>query len=69
MYDSLNLEDFRHILYIIRDNHEKQHDWLTHKEIRVYLHCLRELWTEWTEFTMPHSYLLVNLWLNFYLVT
>lgn len=42
MYDDLNLRDFFHILYIIRDNHKK-HNPLTHKEVRVYLDCMREL--------------------------
>ncbi|QSJ18766.1 hypothetical protein JYQ62_08405 [Nostoc sp. UHCC 0702] len=62
MYDSLNLEDFRHILYIIRDN-DKQHDWLTHKEIRVYLHCLRELWTE---LNISDSYWLPSIKFHFH---
>lgn len=43
MDEYLNIDDFRHVLYIIRDNH-KNHDSLTHKQVRVYLNCMRQLW-------------------------
>ncbi|BAZ54194.1 hypothetical protein NIES4103_68790 (plasmid) [Nostoc sp. NIES-4103] len=62
MYDSLNLEDFRHILYIIRDNHKK-YDSLTHKEILVYLHCMRELWTE---LNVPDSHIMPSIKFHFH---
>ncbi|MDZ8227036.1 hypothetical protein [Nostoc sp. ChiVER01] len=43
MYEPLEINDFQHILYIIRDNH-KSHNSLTHKEVRVYLDCMEQLW-------------------------
>lgn len=63
MYDSLNLEDFRHILYIIRDNHKK-HNSLTHKEIRVYLRCMRELWGELN--VSPDDYYIPSIKFHFH---
>lgn len=64
MYESLNIDDFRHILYIIRDNHKK-HDSLTHKEIRVYLNCMRQLWSS-EELYIPDSYYLPLIKFHFY---
>ncbi|MEH1885865.1 hypothetical protein [Nostoc sp.] len=43
MYEALTLDDFKHILYIIRDNHKKSYP-LTHKQVRVYLDCMEQLW-------------------------
>ena len=65
MYESLNINDFCHILYIIRDNHKK-HDSLTHKEIRVYLNCMRELWSSEEMSCIPDSYSLPSVKFHFY---
>ena len=65
MYESLNINDFRHILYIIRDNHKK-HDSLTHKQIRVYLNCMRELWSSEEMSCIPDSYSLPSIKFHFY---
>ncbi|MDZ8238528.1 MAG: hypothetical protein RMZ69_15330 [Nostoc sp. ChiQUE01a] len=65
MYESLNINDFRHILYIIRDY--KKHD-LTHKEVRVYLNCMRQLWSS-EEMYIPDSYYLPLIKFHFYAMT
>ena len=63
MYESLNLDDFKHILYIIRDNHKK-HDSLTHKEVRVYLDCMEQLWEKLVD--IPDSYWLPSIKFHFW---
>jgi len=60
--DSLNIDDFKHILYIIRDNHKK-YDSLTHKKVRVYLDCMNQLWSE---LYIPDSYYLPSIKFHFY---
>ncbi|MEH2000572.1 MAG: hypothetical protein V7L00_17805 [Nostoc sp.] len=65
MYESLNINDFRQILHIIRDNHKK-HDSLTHKKIRVYLNCMRELWSSEEMSYIPDSYFLPSIKFHFY---
>ena len=65
MYESLTLDDFKHILYIIRDNHKK-YDSLTHKQIRVYLNCMRELWSSEEMSYIPDSYYLPSIKFHFY---
>ena len=64
MYEPLNIDDFRHILYMIRDN-RKRHDSLTHKEVRVYLICMRQLWSS-EELYIPDSYYLPLIKFHFY---
>ncbi|MFN6530974.1 hypothetical protein [Nostoc sp. ChiSLP03a] len=61
MYETLNINDFRHILYIIRDNHKK-HDSLTHKQVRVYLDCMEQLWEK---LDIPDSYWLPSIKFHF----
>ena len=61
MYESLTLDDFKHILYIIRDNHKK-YDSLTHKEVRVYLDCMEQLWEK---LDIPDSYWLPSIKFHF----
>ncbi|MGV0102242.1 hypothetical protein NSTCB13_00758 [Nostoc sp. DSM 114160] len=65
MYDPLTLDDFEHILYIIRDNHKK-YDSLTHKQVRVYLNCMRELWSSEEMSYIPDSYYLPSIKFHFY---
>lgn len=59
MYDSLNIDDFRHILYIIRDN---KNETLTHKKVRVYLDCMEQLWEK---LDIPDSYHLPSIKFHF----
>jgi len=65
MYESLDVNDFCHILYIIRDN-RKKYPSLTHKEIRVYLNCMRELWASEEMSSIPDSYCLPSIKFHFY---
>ncbi|MFN6488337.1 MULTISPECIES: hypothetical protein [unclassified Nostoc] len=65
MYEVLNINDFRHILYIIRDNHKK-HDSLTHKQVRVYLNCMRDLWSSEEMSYIPDSYYLPSIKFHFF---
>lgn len=65
MYESLNINDFRHILYIIRDNHKKYNS-LTHKQVRVYLNCMRDLWSSEEMSCIPDSYCLPAIKFHFY---
>ena len=62
MYESLNIGDFQHILYIIRDNHKK-HNSLTHKQVRVYLDCMEQLWEK---LDIPDSYWLPSIKFHFW---
>ncbi|MDF5706530.1 MAG: hypothetical protein PUP90_02320 [Nostoc sp. S4] len=62
MYQVLNIDDFRHVLYIIRDY--KKHE-LTHKEVRVYLNCMRQLWFS-DEMCIQDSYYLPLIKFHFY---
>jgi hypothetical protein len=66
MYGSLNIDVFRHILYIIRDN--TGYNSLTHKEVRVYLECMRELWSQLdeTQLTIENSYYFPEVRFYFY---
>jgi CRISPR/Cas system-associated exonuclease Cas4 (RecB family) len=64
MYESLQIDDFCHVLYIIRDNHKK-HDSLTHKQVRVYLNCMRQLWAS-EDMYVPDSYYLPLIKFHFY---
>ncbi|MEA5601058.1 hypothetical protein [Nostoc sp. UHCC 0252] len=65
MHESLNLDDFKHILYIIRDNHKKHYS-LTHKEIRVYLDCMHNLWLSEEMSYIPDSYYLPSIKFHLY---
>jgi hypothetical protein len=58
----LTVDDFKHILYIIRDNHKKYQS-LTHKKVRVYLDCMNELLSQ---VSMPDSYWLPSIKFHFY---
>jgi hypothetical protein len=66
MYGALDIEVFRHILYIIRDNRGAYS--LTHKEVRVYLGCMRDLWSQLDEsqLTIENSYYFPEIKFYFY---
>ena len=53
--DALEIESFVRILYRIRDNDRAGQPSFTHKQIRVYLECINDLWKDMQFLNTPQA--------------